>query len=215
MTTVLIADDQAMVRSGLRLILELRNVEVVGEACDGGEAADLARQLQPDVALMDVRMPAVDGVEGTRRIVAAGLPTRVVMLTTFDLDRHVYDALRAGASGFMLKDASADRLVAAVEAAAAGEAPMAPQVVARMIDRFLQRPPEPPPVSPAMSALTPREREVLALMATGLSNSEICDRLVLSPATVKSHVRSVLAKLQARDRVHAVLLAHEHGVVSR
>ncbi|WP_435742280.1 response regulator [Nocardioides sp. SYSU DS0663] len=212
MTSVLVADDQTMVRSGLRLILELRGFDVVGEAADGAEAAEAAVRLRPDVVLMDVRMPNVDGVEGTRRIVAADLPTRVLMLTTFDLDRHVYDALHAGAAGFLLKDASADRLVAAIEGTLAGEAPLAPQVMSRMIDRFLQRRPPAGPDSAGLASLTPREREVLRLMARGLTNAEISDHLVLSMATVKSHVRSVLAKSGARDRVHAVLLAHEHGL---
>ena len=214
MTRVLLADDQAMVRSGLRLILELRGVEVVGEAADGAEAVTLAAELEPDVVLMDVRMPGTDGIEATRRIVAAGLPCRVVVLTTFDLDQHVYDALRAGAAGFLLKDASADQLVGAVERAVAGEVPMAPQVTARLVDRFLEREPGSAAVPPGVESLSPREREVLSLVAQGLTNPEIAERLVLSLATVKTHVRSILAKLDARDRVHAVLLAHRHGLVT-
>lgn len=216
MTRVLLADDQALVRSGLRLILELADVEVVGEAADGAEAAALAGELTPDVVLMDVRMPGVDGIEGTRRIVDAGLPTRVLVLTTFDVDEHVYEALMAGAAGFLLKDASAAELVRAVERTAAGDTAMAPSVLRRMVDRFLEgRPPseaEPEPVG--LRALSPREREVLALIAAGLTNQEITDRLVVSPATVKTHVRSILAKLDARDRVQAVLIAHRHGVVA-
>lgn len=213
MTRVLLADDQAMVRSGLRMILELRGLEVVGEAADGAEAVTLAAELAPDVVLMDVRMPGTDGIEATRRIVAGGLPCRVVVLTTFDLDRHVYDALRAGAAGFLLKDASADQLVSAIERAAAGEVPMAPQVTARLIDRFLER--EPDAVDPQLEleGLSPREREVLGLVAQGLTNPEIAERLVVSLPTVKTHVRSLLAKLDARDRVQLVLLAHRHGLV--
>jgi DNA-binding NarL/FixJ family response regulator len=213
-TSVLLADDQAMVRSGLRMILELRGLVVLGEAADGAEAALLAAELEPDVVLMDVRMPGTDGIEGLRRIVAAGLPCRVVVLTTFDLDQHVYDALRAGASGFLLKDASAEQLVGAVERAAAGEVPMAPQVTARLVDRFLEREPDAGTPPPGVAALSPREREVLSLVAQGLTNPEIAERLVVSLATVKTHVRSILAKLDARDRVQAVLLAHRHGLVA-
>lgn len=209
-TTVLLVDDQDLVRSGLRLILELGGVDVVGEAGDGAAAATFADELRPDVVLMDVRMPGTDGVEGARRIAAAGLPCRVVMLTTFDLDRHVYDALMAGAAGFLLKDTSARDLVDAVERTARGEAPMAPSVMARMVERFLEHAPVPEPTG--LRALSPREREVLALMATGRTNAEIAEALVVSGATVKTHVRSILAKLDARDRVHAVLLAHRHGV---
>ena len=211
-TTVLLADDQAMVRSGLRMILELRGLEVVGEASDGAEAAALAAELAPDVVLMDVRMPGTDGIEGLRRIVAAGLPCRVVVLTTFDLDRHVYDAMRAGAAGFLLKDATAEQLVGAVERAAAGEVPMAPQVMARMVDRFIEREPATDAAHTPVGSLSPREREVLGLMAIGLTNPEIAERLVVSLPTVKTHVRSILAKLDARDRVQAVLLAHRHGL---
>jgi len=214
MTRVLLADDQDMVRSGLRMILELAAIEVVGEADDGAEAAALAAELRPDVVLMDVRMPGTDGIEGTRRIVKAQLPSRVLILTTFDLDRHVYDALAAGAAGFLLKDATAQQLVSAVERTAAGEAPLAPKVLARMIDRFLEREPPTTPEPAPLRALTPREREVLGLMAAGLTNTEIADRLVLSLATVKTHVRSILAKLDARDRVQAVLLAHRYGITA-
>ncbi len=213
MTSVLLADDQAMVRSGLRMILELRGLDVVGEAADGAEAVTLAAELAPDVVLMDVRMPGTDGIEATRRIVEAGLPCRVVVLTTFDLDRHVYDALRAGAAGFLLKDASADQLVSAIVRAAAGEVPMAPQVTARLVDRFLEREPEAVDAPPELEALSPREREVLDLIAQGLTNPEIAERLVVSLPTVKTHVRSLLAKLDARDRVQLVLLAHRHGLV--
>ena len=212
MTRVLLADDQDMVRSGLRMILELGGVEVVGEATDGAEAAALAAELQPDVVLMDVRMPGTDGIEGIRRIVAADLACRVLVLTTFDLDRHVYDALQAGAAGFLLKDATAQQLTAAVERTAAGEAPMAPQVLNRLVERYLERGPETEAVPAQLHSLSPREREVLRLMAEGHTNSEIADTLVVSLATVKTHVRSVLAKLDARDRVQAVLIAHRHGL---
>ncbi len=214
MTRVLLADDQDLVRSGLRMILELADVEVVGEAVDGAEAVALATELLPDVVLMDVRMPGTDGIEATRQIVQARLPCRVLILTTFDLDRHVYDALRAGAAGFLLKDASAQQLVDAIKQTVAGEAPMAPPVLARLVERFLERAPATADEPPGLRSLSPREREVLALMARGLTNGEIADQLVVSLATVKTHVRSVLAKLDARDRVHAVLLAHEYGVTA-
>lgn len=212
MTRVLLADDQAMVRSGLRMILELAGIDVVGEAADGAEAVALTETLRPDVVLMDVRMPGTDGIEATRQIVAAELPCRVLILTTFDLDQHVFDALVAGAAGFLLKDASATQLVGAVERTASGETPMAPQVLGRLIDRFLQR--RPAGQSDHLALLSSREREVLALMAAGLTNPEIADRLVVSLATVKTHVRSILAKLDARDRVQAVLIAHQHGIVA-
>jgi len=214
MTRVLLADDQELVRSGLRMILELAGIEVVGEATDGAEAVALAAALAPDVVLMDVRMPGTDGIEATRQIVAADVPCRVVILTTFDLDRHVYDALTAGAAGFLLKDASAQQLVNAVERTVAGEAPMAAPVLSRMIERFLERRPPSAPEPPSLLSLSPREREVLQLMATGLTNTEIAERLVVSLPTVKTHVRGILAKLDARDRVQAVLLAHRYGVTA-
>lgn len=214
MTRVLLADDQHMVRSGLRMILELGGIDVVGEASDGAEAVALAAELKPDVVLMDVRMPGTDGIEATRRIVDADLPCRVVILTTFDLDRHVYDALVAGAAGFLVKDASAQQLVNAVERTAAGEAPMASTVLARMIDRFLERAPAGASDPPRLESLSPREREVLGLMAAGLTNTEIAEHLVVSIATVKTHVRNILAKLEARDRVQAVLLAHQYGLTA-
>ena len=214
MTRVLLADDQAMVRSGLRMILELADVEVVGEAADGEEACAMAEALLPDVVLMDVRMPGTDGIEATRRIVAADLPCRVLVLTTFDLDQHVYDALTAGAAGFLLKDASAAELVGAVERTAAGDSPLAPQVLRRMVDGFLQRQPTGRAGADELAVLSPREREVLGLVAGGLTNDEIATRLVVSLATVKTHVRSILAKLGARDRVQAVLIAHRHGLVT-
>ncbi len=215
MTRVLLADDQAMVRSGLRMILELHGVEVVAEATDGGEAVELAIAHRPDLVLMDVRMPGTDGIAATRQIVAAGLETKVLVLTTFDVDQHVYDALTAGASGFLLKDATADQLLSAVERTVAGETTMAPQVLGRLVDRFLQRSPAAGSESPELDSLSPREREVLGLMAEGLTNAEIAETLVVSLPTVKTHIRSVLAKLEARDRVQAVLMAHRGGLVGR
>jgi DNA-binding NarL/FixJ family response regulator len=214
-TRVLLADDQAMVRSGLRMILELHGVEVVAEATDGGEAVELAIAHRPDLVLMDVRMPGTDGIAATRQIVAAGLETKVLVLTTFDLYQHVYDALTAGASGFLLKDATADQLLSAVERTVAGETTMAPQVLGRLVDRFLQRTPAPGGGSPGLASLSPREREVLGLMAEGFTNTEIAETLVVSLPTVKTHIRSILAKLDARDRVQAVLMAHRDGLVGR
>ena len=212
MTSVVIVDDQAMVRQGLRLILELAGIEVLGEAEDGEHGVAVVRQLEPDVVLMDVRMPRVDGIEATRRIVAADLPTRVLVLTTFDLDAHVYDALRAGAAGFLLKDVTAERLVAAVEETAAGETPMASGVLRRVIDQFVRRLPD-PALSGRLDDLSERETEVLALIGAGMSNPEIADHLFIPIATVKSHVRHILAKLDLRDRVQAVVLGYECGLV--
>ncbi|HEU4657184.1 MAG TPA: response regulator transcription factor [Capillimicrobium sp.] len=214
MTSVLLADDQELVRSGFRLMLELAGLEVVGEAGDGAEAVELARRLEPDVVLMDVRMPRMDGIEATRRIGQAGLRTRVLVLTTFDLDEHVYDALRAGASGFLLKDVPRERLVDAVRTVAAGEALMAPSVLERLVAHYVSRPPivaagRPP----GLEQLSERELEVLRLIGRGRSNAEIAAELVISPATVKSHVRQVLRKLSLRDRVQAVVLAYETGLV--
>jgi DNA-binding NarL/FixJ family response regulator len=210
---VLLADDQALVRSGFRLILETReDLEVVGEAENGREAVELARRLNPDVILMDVRMPDVDGVEATRRLTALGSPARVLILTTFDLDEYVYEALRAGASGFLLKDVQPAQLVDAVRVVAAGEALLAPTVTRRLLDHFgaqlgATRPP------PELARLTDRELEVLTLMAEGLSNAELADHLFLSETTVKTHVSSVLRKLELRDRVQAVVLAYNAGLV--
>ena len=211
MTSVVIVDDQAMVRQGLRLILELEGIEVLAEAEDGEQGVAAVRRHEPDVVLMDVRMPRVDGIEATRRIVAADLPTRVLVLTTFDLDQHVYDALRAGAAGFLLKDVTADRLVAAVEETAAGETPMAGSVLRRVIDQFVRRLPDPGATN-RLGELSERETEVFALVGVGLTNQEIAERLFISVATVKSHVRHILAKLDLRDRVQAVVLAHESGI---
>ena len=212
MIRVLLADDQALVRSGFRLILETReDLDVVGEAEDGREAVELARKLRPDVILMDVRMPNVDGVEATRRLAALGSPARVLILTTFDLDEYVYEAIRAGASGFLLKDVQPAQLVDAVRVVAAGEALLAPTVTRRLLDRFAgQLPSSEPP--PELARLTERELEILTLMAEGLSNAELAERLFLSETTVKTHVSSVLRKLELRDRVQAVVLAYRAGV---
>jgi DNA-binding NarL/FixJ family response regulator len=200
MTTVLLAGDQELVRAGFRLILELEGFDVVGEAGDGAQALELARSLEPDVVLMDVRMPRMDGIESTRRIGLAGLRTRVLVLTTFDMDEHVYDALRAGASGFLLKDAGRERLVEGVRTVAAGESLFAPSVLRRLVDHYVARPP------------AGRTRGLDEL--SELSNTEIAEALVISLATVKTHVRHVLAKLGLRDRVQAVVLAYESGLVS-
>ena len=211
---VLVADDQALVRSGFRMILEAReDIEVVGEAEDGAEAVELALRADPDVILMDVRMPKVDGVEATRRLTASGSRARVVILTTFDLDEYVHEAIRAGASGFLLKDVQPAQLVDAVRVVAAGEALLAPTVTRRLLDRFArtladERPP------PSLEELTARELEILRLVAGGLSNAEIAEQLVVTEATVKTHVSSVLRKLHLRDRVQAVVLAYESGVVA-
>jgi DNA-binding NarL/FixJ family response regulator len=213
---VLLVDDQALVRSGFRLILETReDIEVVGEAADGREVVDLARRLGPDVILMDVRMPHVDGVEATRRLAAAGLPARVLILTTFDLDEYVYEAIRAGASGFLLKDVQPAQLVEAIRVVAAGEALLAPTVTRRLLDHFADVLPsaEPKPPPPNLARLTERELEILKLLAGGLSNAELADALFLSETTVKTHISSVLRKLGLRDRVQAVVLAYEAGLV--
>ena len=216
MTTVLIADDQALVRVGLRKILESEpEMTVVGEAADGEDAVTEARRLVPDVVLMDIRMPVLDGIEATRRIVRTQPRTRVLILTTFGLDGYVYDALRAGASGFMLKDAPPEEIVAAVLLVANGEALLAPAVTRAVIEEFARQSPAAPAEPPAaVGALTPREREVLDLLARGLSNPEICKRLVVSEATTKTHVARILQKLGLRDRVQAVIYAYETGLVS-
>jgi DNA-binding NarL/FixJ family response regulator len=212
---VLLVDDQALVRVGLRKILDGEpDMRVVGEAGDGAQAVAQAPRLRPDVVLMDVRMPVLDGIEATRRIMRAGDP-RVLILTTFGLDAYVYDALRAGASGFMLKDAPPEEIVAAVRIVAAGDALLAPAVTRAVIEEFARQPaaaePEPPA---AVAELTPREQEVLGLMVRGLSNPEICERLVISEATAKTHVAHILQKLGLRDRVQAVIYAYESGLVA-
>jgi len=216
MTRVLIADDQALVRVGLRKILEAEpELEVVGEAADGEDAVTEARRLRPNVALMDIRMPVLDGIEATRRIVAAQPDTRVLILTTFGLDGYVFEALRAGASGFMLKDAPPEEIAAAVRIVASGDALLAPAVTRVVIEEFAARGQSAPPtVSPALETLTAREREVLDLLARGLSNPEICARLVISEATTKTHVARILQKLDLRDRVQAVIYAYESGLVA-
>ena len=216
MTTVLLADDQALVRVGLRKILEAEpETEVVGEAGDGEDAVEAARRMRPDVVLMDIRMPVLDGIEATRRIVRERPATRVLVLTTFGLDTYVYDALRAGASGFMLKDAPPEEIAAAVRIVASGEALLAPAVTRAVIEEFARRePPAAPAALPALDELTPREREVLDLLARGLSNPEICERLVISEATAKTHVARILQKLDLRDRVQAVIYAYESGLVA-
>jgi DNA-binding NarL/FixJ family response regulator len=214
---VLVADDQALVSAGLRAILEDQpDIEVVGEAADGAAAYELARRLRPDLVLMDVRMPVLDGISATKQIVDAGLQTRILVLTTFDLDSYVYEALRAGASGFILKDMPRDQLIAAVRTVAAGESLLAPAVTRRLIDRFLAAPDPANPrvIDRRLARLSDRESEVLTLLAQGLSNAEIAERLVLSNTTVKSHVASLLRKLELRDRVQAVVLAHELGITT-
>jgi len=212
---VVLADDQALVRTGFRMILaEADDIEVVGEAPDGDEAVRLAVTTCPDVVLMDVRMPGTDGITATRRIRAAGTAPRVLILTTFDLDEYVYAGLRAGASGFLLKDALAPELLSAVRVVASGEAVVAPAVTRRLIERFIGDEPPAGRPSPAMfDVLTAREREVLTLIARGLANAEIAQRLFLSEGTVKTHVSRVLTKLGLRDRLQAVILAYEAGLV--
>jgi DNA-binding NarL/FixJ family response regulator len=212
---VVLADDQALVRTGFRMILaEAGDIEVVGEAADGDEAVQVTASANPDVVLMDVRMPGTDGIEATRRIRAAAAAPRVLILTTFDLDEYVYAGLRAGASGFLLKDALAPELIAAVRVVASGEAVVAPVVTRRLIERFIGSEPESGRLSLAVfDVLTAREREVLTLIARGLANAEIAQRLFLSEGTVKTHVSRVLAKLGLRDRLQAVILAYEAGLI--
>jgi DNA-binding NarL/FixJ family response regulator len=207
---VVVADDQQIVREGFSALLETQeDITVVGSAADGEEAVRVCAEQEPDVVLMDVRMPGVDGIEATRRLAGA----RVIILTTFDLDDYVYDALSAGASGFLLKDAGAERLFEAVRVVAAGEALLAPAVTRRLIAEFARQRPRVRPTPERLSELTPRETEVLRLIAEGLSNTEIADRLVLSDETVKTHVSHVLGKLGLRDRTQAVVAAYESGLV--
>jgi DNA-binding NarL/FixJ family response regulator len=213
---VLICDDQALVRAGFRKLLEARpDVEVVGEAGDGRDAVELARRRSPDLVLMDIRMPGVDGIEATRRIVAASDGTvRVLMLTTFGDDDHVFESLRAGASGFLLKDAAPEELLAAIDTVARGESLLAPGVTRAVIEAFVRAPHARPDQAAALAELTQREREVLELLAAGRSNAEIGEALVISEATVKSHVGHILLKIGARDRVQAVIFAYQCGVVA-
>jgi DNA-binding NarL/FixJ family response regulator len=216
MTTVLVCDDQALVRVGLRKILEAEpDTTVVGEASDGEDAVAATRRLRPDVVLMDIRMPVLDGIEATRRITQAEPTTRVLILTTFGLDSYVYEALRAGASGFMLKDAPPEEIAGAVRIVASGDGLLAPAVTRAVITEFARQAPAVAPEPPAAVAeLTPREREVLDLLVLGLSNPEICRELVISEATAKTHVARILQKLGLRDRVQAVIYAYEAGLVT-
>jgi DNA-binding NarL/FixJ family response regulator len=213
---VLVADDQALMRAGFRLILEAEaDLDVVGEAADGLEAVAAAQRLRPDIVLMDVRMPGLDGIEATRRLINSDCTAKVLMLTTFDMDEYVYESLRAGASGFLLKDVPPEQLVAGIRAVVSGEALLAPSVTRRMIEEFVRRPPSAVarPAPRELEQLTAREREVLVLMARGLSNAELAREFVVSEATVKTHVAHVLAKLGLRDRVQAVVFAYESGII--
>ena len=212
-TTVLLVDDQALVREGMAMVLgQEPGLRIVGEAEDGRAGVQLARLHRPDVVLMDVRMPVLDGIAATREIVTQRPETRVLILTTFDLDEYAFDGLRAGASGFLLKDASSAELVKAVRTVAAGEAVVSPRITRTLLDRYQQGPASPPESARLLEKLTGREREVLVAIARGLSNIEIADEVFLSESTVKTHVGRVLAKLNARDRVHAVIWAHRHGL---
>ncbi|QIK75432.1 response regulator [Nocardioides piscis] len=215
MIRLVVVDDQGMVRAGFRSLLEAEpDLEVVGEAADGEQALEVVARLRPDVTLMDIRMPVLDGLAATRALVADEVPTRVLVLTTFDLDEYVFEALRAGASGFILKDAPAEELAAAVRVVAAGDSLLAPGVTRRVIDAFVRRAaPATRVLDPAMARLTPREVEVLGLLSRGLANADIAARLFVSEATIKTHVSSVLAKLGLRDRVQAVIYAYENHVV--
>jgi DNA-binding NarL/FixJ family response regulator len=211
---VLIADDQALIRTGFAMILTARGISVAGAAADGAEAVTRARELRPDVVLMDIRMPNLDGLEATRRILRDDPGCRVIMLTTFDLDRYVYAALNLGASGFLLKDVTPDHLAAAVRLVDTGDALLAPSITRRLVERFACAESRPAPLHRDLAALTPREREVLTLVGRGLSNAELAETLTLSEATVKTHVARIFAKLDLRDRAQAVVLAYETGLVT-
>jgi DNA-binding NarL/FixJ family response regulator len=211
---VVVADDQAIVRAGFRLLIDSEpDLDVLGEAADGAEAVALARESAPDVVLMDIRMPVMDGITATRLLAAGGGQPRVLILTTFDLDEYVYAALRAGASGFMLKDRPPEELLSAIRVIAAGDALLAPNVTRRLIAHFTRQPDPARPLPGALAELTSREREVLALIATGLSNAEIAQTLVMSVPTAKTHVSRILAKLGARDRAQLVVMAYQAGLV--
>jgi DNA-binding NarL/FixJ family response regulator len=212
--SVVVADDQALVRGGFRLILDSQpDISVIGEAADGREAVTVVRELEPDVVLMDIRMPELDGIEATRLLARRGAATRVLVLTTFDLDEYVYEALRSGASGFLLKDVVPEDLAAAIRTVARGETLLAPAVTRRLVEEFLRRPLPGTASPPPLDALTEREREVLELVGRGLSNTEIATTLFVAETTVKTHVGQILRKLDLRDRVQAVVLAYETGLV--
>jgi DNA-binding NarL/FixJ family response regulator len=215
MTRILIADDEALVRGGLRMILEGQpDLEVVGEASDGSEALSRAQEVIPDLVLMDIRMPGLDGLTATRSLLAKPEPApKVLVLTTFDLDEYVYEAIRAGASGFLLKSAPPQQLIEGVRTVMAGDALLAPEITRRLLDRFTRRPPPSGGAPPELAELTQRELEVLRLIADGRSNGEIAGALVLSEATIKSHVNHILTKLRLRDRVQAVALAYRSGLM--
>jgi DNA-binding NarL/FixJ family response regulator len=210
---VVIADDQELVRSGLQLVLEARGCQVVGLAGDGLEAVEVVRAVKPDVVLMDIRMPVMDGIAATRELIEAGLPSKVLVLTTYDLDRYVYDALAAGAAGFLLKATPPDRLVDGIRTVCAGESLLAPSLTRRLIESYLRHPPLASDKPGRLGGLTDRERQVLILMARGESNDDIAAELVVTQATVKTHVNRVLAKLGVATRVQAVVLAYEAGLV--
>jgi DNA-binding NarL/FixJ family response regulator len=214
---VVIADDQALIRTGFAMILAAEGIEVVGEAADGAQAIDAVRRTRPDVVLMDIRMPEIDGLEATRRILSGtgtGTAPRIIILTTYDLDRYVYAALNAGASGFLLKDVSPEHLVAAVRLVRSGDALLAPTITRRLIERFAPHDDQAATLHRDLSTLTPRELDVLQLLAKGLSNAELAARLQLSETTVKTHVTRILSKLNLRDRAQAIVVAYETGLIT-